>query len=232
MTRRIRNRNRQNQKGGGSQDKTTKKHQNSCGIVNYSELQHALGITNSNNDDDDDDKHNDDTNRRLLEDILIQCIYSNLVPSGTKLDQKNKCLIVQPTPAEESSSSSSLSSDYVLCRDVNITQHVPDMIAKLESMYQRGEFVKEKLNLSLKELNDNILHDVENEKYVEQLITLAKEKVMEKNHQGGVGGSGDFDDKMMLDFDDSHDLSQWTGMSAAMSNLKKSRGGRKNITFK
>lgn len=201
---------------------TTKETTNSknCGVVQYSELHKALGTE-------------DDI--RKLEDILIKCIYSNLLPSGTKLDQKNMCLVVKHS-LHTSSSSSAAESQNVLCRDVNLTHDVPDMISKLEMMYSRGENVKNHLKKSLNGLNQGIVDDVEQWKKIEETIRLTKEKVKEKNSTGaaaGILGDMDLDMDMDIEGDGGHGFggrfsSGFRSMtSSAKRQLKRSRGGRR-----
>ena len=57
---------------------------------------HQTGSANDNTvtDDDDDKKKQHTKHIRQLEDLLIKCIYSNII--SAKLDQLTQCLIVQP----------------------------------------------------------------------------------------------------------------------------------------
>lgn len=195
-----------------------------CGLVQYSTLHNALGTTNDNNN-----------GVRELENILIKCIYSNLLPTGTKLDQKNMCLVVKHALH---GASSSKESDHVLCRDVNTTNitatpgsgtgstDISDMISKLEMMHKRGENVKNYLKMSLSGLNKGIVEDVEKWKRVEESIKLAKETVNEKNVDG-ISGCGD--DAMMMDMEGvgggGHGIGRMFGFGK--NQLKRHRGARR-----
>jgi hypothetical protein len=235
-------RNRRNQIS--SIQKPKPKPNQNCNIVQYSILHSALDM--------DTTQENDNSNNsRSLEDILIQCIYCKLLPNGSKLDQKNQCLLVQYDTTNHNIQESSQS---VLCRDVNLNgssnvkdnnnsngdskSDLDDMIDKLNTMYQRGENVKNKLINSLNELNKGLVDDGKRWKKVEQDIQITKNKVLEKNRLGGGNNSGGGNsgsgggDAMMVDMEGSgHDMSQWTGMGggssmAAKRQLKRSRGGR------
>ena len=155
QSRRSKRRSQQQQDGSAS---TTAA---SCGIVPYSALQAELGLSNSQNS----------AEIRQLEDLLIHCIYSNLLPSGTKLDQKNMCLVVKL------SQSSSQDSSRVLCRDVNLEKDLPDMIEKLEVFYKHGKEVKAKLEQSLNQLQKDAHAESEEWNQIDLQMQLAKAEV-------------------------------------------------------
>mmetsp|Transcript_24780 Transcript_24780/g.37000 ORF Transcript_24780/g.37000 Transcript_24780/m.37000 type:complete len:406 (+) Transcript_24780:70-1287(+) len=216
-----------------------------CAIVQYSTLQSALGT--------DEERSKEENKNRILENLLIKCIYTNLLPTGTKLDQKNACLVVktsspissssQGAAAGTSSSSSTTSTPSTaadpstgaasnaatgvpLCRDINVGTDIPDMISKLETMYNRSEKVKAHLMESLNELNRGMKCDVEKWKQVEESIQLAKDKVKERKQSVGdaaataaEGRAGGTMAMMVLS-----ELGQ--RMSSKSGNLKRSRGGK------
>ncbi len=177
------------------------------GIVQYSTLKKALDLS---------------TNRQL-EDILIQCIYSNLLPNGTKLDQKQKRVIIQHANSKSSSSHQEVH-PYVLCRDVNVTDpHSSDlstMISKLDSIYKKSENVKLSLNKALNDLNMGMREDVEKWKRVEGMIQCTKDKI------AGDGNGGGGKQSFMMDIGDNN-ASAFDG-AGGKRHLKRSRGGRPN----
>lgn len=88
---------------------------------------------------------------RPLEDLLIHCIYSNLLPSGTKLDAKNRCMVVQLSSSRQHSPSSTPmvthpSSQHLLCRDVDLDRDLPEMIESLEAFYTQGKKIQNYLS--------------------------------------------------------------------------------------
>jgi hypothetical protein len=229
-TRRNRRRQMMNHDSSTTTTSITSNHgQTHCDIVKYSILHDVLG---TNND------------IRQLEDILIKCIYVNLLPSGTKLDQKNQCLIVKQCVPISSATTTSTATNHsmaaartndsyynnVLCRDVNVTTDVTDMITKLELMYKKGQNVSDYLKVTLDDLNRGMVQDVKQQQNIQDKIQEAKEKVKEKFHHGL--------DSMMLDGDGSGDGGarggfHWVGSGSFMAStmkkrqLKRSRGGRR-----
>lgn len=168
-----------------------------CGIMQYSVLQNALGMNDI----------------RELEDILIKCIYSNLLPTGTKLDQKNMCLVDKHSLHV----SSSTGSDHVLCRDVNVTTDISDLIYKLEMVHNRGENVKNYLIKSLSGLNKGIVEDLEKWKRVEESIKLAQvENCMKHSKENS-------DDAVMAEMEGGNGLGRLLGLGK--KHLKRNHGG-------
>lgn len=88
---------------------------------------------------------------RKLEDLLIQCIYANLL--SAKLDQHSKCLVIEPNATivrdgndgTKSKNSNSVEiCGSILSRDLNIsstnaTSQLPQMISRLETFLSHSE---------------------------------------------------------------------------------------------
>ena len=214
-----------------SSTKNTNNHSNNnmmkkYNIVPYITLQKALGITNNDHD------HN-----RQLEDILIKCIYSNLLPNGTKLDQKNKCLIIQysmnhgsttttltnssssTTNTNANNSTESNNNNNILCRDINVHADVPDMISKLSFIYNRGEKVKQYLNNALVDLNQELINDDKKWRNIDERIQLMKSH--SNNH--GVGGRG----LNNASLEEEQRMMMVDHLETGNRQFKRSRGGRK-----
>ncbi len=220
-TKRTNRRNRRHQKVE-CETNNVKSSNHKCAVVQYSTLQSAIGTKEGEEKEEN----------RMLENLLIKCIYTNLLPDGTKLDQKNACLVVKNSPPISLSSqeSSSMTPDSTgsnntvtvssLCRDIDVETDIPDMISKLETMYNRGEKVKFHLMESLNGLNKGMNDDAEKWKKVEESIQLAKEKVNEKKQNvAEAGGAGGAMAMMML-----NEIGR--RIPSKSGNLKRSRGGK------
>jgi len=204
---------------------TTTTNNKNIGIVPYSKLQKALQISNNI----ESSSSSTTTTTREFEDLLIQSIYSNLLPSGTKLDQKNMCLIIQLSSDGVSSASSESHHHHhhVLCRDVNIEKDVPDMISKLEAFYKSGDEMKIHLKKCLYMLNANMVEDEMKWKEVDESIMVTRSKVFEgKSSSGGGDGGGTASSRM--DVEGGND--GWSIANFAKNRMKRSRGGRTSRT--
>ncbi len=203
------------------------------GIIPYSILQKALDLETNNH--------------RQLEDILIQCKYANLLPNGTRLDQKHQCMIVQYSQSSNSTATSSslvTSSNpssqtadtttttttqqqqptEVLTRDVNITQDIPDMISKLQSIYKRSEDVKHTLTKALQDVSMSKKDDVHAWKIVQDRIQITKDKISDSGSAGGVSGGGGGGGLMENIAESTTSVFDLSGKRQ----FKRSRGGRPN----
>jgi len=180
---------------------------NQCGIITYETLEAELGImsssvpnnntdTNSHNSNDDED--NDHRKISSLEDILIHCIYANLLPSGTKLDQKNKCVIVKLSshhPDSEFSTTNgtshgtidatSSSSHNVLCRDVDLNQDLPEMIQSLERFHLQGKQIQEYLSQIKSSTAQSTWEQNKQWKQIDVLLQTVQERIQYSSKEEG-----------------------------------------------
>ena len=225
----IKRRNRRGKHASTNKNNSANTSKNNVGIVHYSVLQKALNLDVDRSTSTSTTSTSNETNRQL-EEILIQCIYSNLLPNGTKLDQKQKCIIIQqsnplsPSSTSPSGPTSTLSNDtttstpesdvLVLCRDVNL-QSIPSMISKLDTFYKRSERVKDTLQKSLNDLRQGMKEDVEKWKRVESMIQTTKAKIAGDENNGG-GGMDIVENDSMYD------------SYGGKRHSKRSRGGRSN----
>ena len=85
--------NNNNKRSGKKKSKKRSAAASSVLSISYARLAAELGIPENDKvydgNDDDENKH-----MRQLEDLLIQCIYSNII--AAKLDQSSKCLKIEP----------------------------------------------------------------------------------------------------------------------------------------
>lgn len=104
-----------------------------------------------------------------LEELLLHCIYSNLLPHGTKLDPKHECLelgLVPPTHAFATTSTSIMTKSSTtttttsppqpilpLSRDVPM-KDIPYMMDQLKELLQRGIHAQQHLEQSMHVLQD------------------------------------------------------------------------------
>ncbi len=160
---RQRRRNLRNQEEKSSQT-TINSGDTNTNTVPYSTLQSAIGIQTN---------EHSNAEIRQLEDLLIHCIYSNLLPSGSKLDQKRMCLICNLSTTHDETDSSS----EVLCRDIHLENDLPAMIQALEVLYANGRSVESKLKNSLTNLKMGAGKDMEEWNQVDLQLQMAKSDV-------------------------------------------------------
>jgi len=159
----------------------------SCRIIPYTVLQSELDIMEEvdASGDDSDNRSNKKPSIRPLEDLLIHCIYSHLLPSGTKLDQRNMSLVINLSSQSTSSAASNLESNHVLCRDVNVETDVTDMISKLEVFYEKGKERMLVLNRCVENLNQDAVNHGKKWRSIEKRINDTKENVSLNLETGG-----------------------------------------------
>jgi len=198
----------------------------SCRIIPYTVLQSELDIMEEveASGDDSDNRSNRKPSIRPLEDLLIRCIYSHLLPSGTKLDQRNMSLVINLSSQSTSSSASNLESNHVLCRDVNVETDVTDMISKLEIFYEKGKERILVLNRCVEKLNQDAVNDGKKWRNIEKNINETKDNVslnletsgndnaMQMLLEGGVVGSA-------------VSMSSLSSTGRSARQVKRSRGG-------
>jgi len=124
------------------------------GTVPYAIFQQELGLSTSS------EGSTGAISVRTLEDLLIHCVYADLLPPGTKLNQKHMCLEVRlscPMKLVEGSAESNgiVNSPNVLCRDVDIETDLPEMITQLEEFYRNGLAFKTSLERGIQKLKED-----------------------------------------------------------------------------
>lgn len=210
-----------------------------CSVIPYSILQSEVGLASSTSKNDDSNGGSNSNKNfekiRKLEDLLIHCIYSNILPSGTKLDQKNMRLVMKLSPTSGSSSASlapsssaqttSSTSQYetctdVLSRDIKIDTDISEMINKLEEFYQTGKNVRAKLQTNVDALKAKAIHEVEQWGGFDQKILQAQENYR-KEMSSGSRFDSEYEAKM-----------EWmrgggTGIAGSARQLKRSRSAKK-----
>ena len=213
--------------------KTTPSYNNTSGIITYATLQAQLNhpntneITNNTDTDTDTNTNNNNNNTkeeiRKLEDLLIHCIYSNLLPSGTKLDQKNLLITVKLQV------NSSLDASHVLCRDVHLQYDLPYMIRTLEEFSTKGKDTFNRLEGLNKRVGGKVRGDLEDWREVDLEILLKESRV--GSGTGGTGGTGTGEDGKD---DGKGGMMEWSSSAGADRQVKRSRaaaggsGGGKN----
>lgn len=154
----------------------------SCRIIPYTVLQSELDIFPEVEIGASGDGNNDQSKKKLnvrsLEDLLIHCIYSHLLPPGSKLDQRNMALVINLS-SQSTSSAASNESNHVLCRDVNVKTDVTDMISKLEVFYEKGKERMVVLNECIEKLNQDAVNDGKKWRNIEKSIGETKESVVQ-----------------------------------------------------
>ena len=197
----------------------------SCNTVPYTILRSATGLANTN-------IGADSVEIRQLEDLLIHCIYSNLLPTGSKLDQKHMCLVCNLSAS--TSASTFTDSTHVLCRDIHLEKDLPDMIQALEVLYTRGQDMELKLKDSLMKLRNDADHDLQEWNQVDLQMQLAKSDVGSKSAAAGVstsanagktldgGAASAFGPEVIAG-----QMMEWAsaGANAGARQVKRSRGG-------
>ena len=208
---------------------------NTSGIITYATLQAQLNHPNTNeitnNNDDTNNTNNTKEEIRKLEDLLIHCIYSNLLPSGTKLDQKNLLITVKL----QVNSCTSLDASHVLCRDVHLLDDLPNMIRTLEEFSHKGKDTRERLEDLNKRVGGKVRGDLEDWREVDLEILLKESRV--GSGTGGTGtGTGTGEDGKD---DGKGGMMEWSSSAGADRQVKRSRaaggggsgGGGRNSGF-
>lgn len=139
---------------------------NSCNVISYSILLEKLGYTQQD--------------IRPLEDLLIHCIYSNLLPSGTKLNQQHMQLSLNLTS----------SSTPTLVRDVSL-QDVNDMISHLETFLSTSSGVQVQLQNSIQDLQKRQGEEKQSWNEIDLQIQLSKSKVTSDKFEQSSGSLDD-----------------------------------------
>jgi hypothetical protein len=123
--------------GGGTNVHSTSYTGSTCRIIPYSHLQKVISSSSSSTSSalHENTLHHK-TYLRELEDLLIHCIDSNLLPHGTKLDQKHMCLEINLLPSSTPSSTTH-SKHYILSRDVPIDT-IPHLMDEMRAFLKRG----------------------------------------------------------------------------------------------
>jgi len=125
--------------------------------VPYASLLHELGMND----------------RRELEDLLIECIYANII-SG-KLDQQKNCFLLSPTGTGMFCN--------MVSRDVKLDVDLPTMISRLEAWESQSLSV-------LNALKQSGLHSASGRQKVEEEWSKVEEKISEMNMKGDRGSGG------------------------------------------
>lgn len=164
---------------------------------------------------------------RTLEDLLIQCIYSNLI--SAKLDQASKSLKIEPSMALDSSSSSDNAAGAVygsiFSRDMNTStpdstnMEVSRMITTLEGFLKQSNALLSTLDhASNEKLSDRTLDELR-WKEVQKVIDDGPTKLRE-----GALGSGSVGDGTMMGLGGGGDPMDVVDLSGRRQ-VKRSKGG-------
>ncbi|KAL7536984.1 hypothetical protein ACHAXR_007519 [Thalassiosira sp. AJA248-18] len=185
----------------GKKNKNKKKNKEGMLSIPYSHLASELHLPN-NDDSYDETKH-----MRQLEDLLIQCIYSNII--AAKLDQSSKSLRIEPQLAlthepaagvvgggrkvgSKKATSSGGVYGSVFSRDLNTTTpestnvEVSRMISSLQQFLKQSNTLLSTLEHSSKVLASDRTEDEIRWKEVQKMIGESPNKFREG---GGGGGS-------------------------------------------
>lgn len=104
----------------------------SCRMIPYSHLQKAISSSTSSS------SPLSQTQLRELEDLLIYCMDSNLLPNGSKLDQKHMCLEINFLPSTSSPTTShNHTNHHILSRDVPMDT-VPQLMEQMRAFLKHG----------------------------------------------------------------------------------------------
>jgi hypothetical protein len=229
-------------------------------IVQYSKLQSALHITNNDGDGNDGNNTTKD-NIRKLEDMLIQCIYSNLLPNGTKLDQKHLCMVIHTNSlmataatnmtsstgttnnTEKSSGSgagstgansttTTTSSSIILCRDINIHKDCTDISSMIHKL-QTLYNRNEKIKTYLKQNVNHLYTNIyEDERMWEDVEhKIETTKKMILEKNNRKNGSGRGIDNLLDVIMNDASNSEVEASMAAKRQLKRTRGGRTGRSY-
>ncbi|GFH44269.1 hypothetical protein CTEN210_00743 [Chaetoceros tenuissimus] len=176
---------------------------NSCNVVPYSLLFEKLGYNSQD--------------IRSLEDLLIHCIYSNLLPNGTKLNQQNMQLSLNLTS----------SSTPTLVRDVS-QQDVNDMICQLESFLSTSSGIQAQLQNSIKDLKQRQGEEKQSWNEIDVQIQLSKSKVTSDKFEQSSGSLEDVISTTVGSLGESMEWSK-SGVSAGVDvkRARKDRGDKK-----
>lgn len=162
---------------------------NLCGIITYETLETELGSTVSSAPMEN--CHDD--NHKSLEDLLIHCIYSNLLPCGTKLDQMNKRVLVKVSPPCIAGDGSvpihhhDSAAAHVLCRDVDLEQDLPEMIKSLENFHIQGNLIREYLMQNKQSLIQRTNEENEHWKQIDLQLQSVRQRIRNNSkEEGGV----------------------------------------------
>jgi hypothetical protein len=176
---------------------------NSANVISYSILLEKLGYTQQD--------------IRPLEDLLIHCIYSNLLPSGTKLNQQNMQLSLSLTS----------SSTLTLVRDVSL-QDVHDMISHLETFLSTSSGIQAQLQNSIQDLQKRQGEEKQSWNEIDVQIQLSKSKVTSDKFEQS---SGSLDDLVSGTIGSLGESMEWSksGVSAGVDvkRARKDRGDKK-----
>lgn len=176
---------------------------NSCNVISYSILLEKLGYTQQD--------------IRPLEDLLIHCIYSNLLPNGTKLNQQHMQLSLSLTS----------SSTPTLVRDVSL-QDVNDMISHLETFLSTSSRVQAQLQNSIQDLQKRQGEEKQSWNEIDLQIQLSKSKVTSDKFEQS---SGSLDDLVSGTIGSLGESMEWSksGVSAGVDvkRARKDRGDKK-----
>jgi len=196
-------------------------HDVSCRIIPYSVFEAELDMLQEVANVDCQNKR--EKNIRHLEDLLIHCIYANLLPPGSKLNQQIMSLVINLSSQSQSSVASKSESNHVLCRDVNVESDISDMISKLEAFYEKGKENIFTLSKSLEKLNQDTSKGTEKWRRVNKSINEMKEKV-EHNSEPRIGNNSM---RMMTEGESGGIAMSMSSLSASgrSRQVKRSRGG-------
>ena len=186
----------------------------STNIVSYATLQAHLGINNS--------IMNSTEEIRNLEDLLMHCIYSNLLPAGTKLDQKRNAIHVKLT-----SNTLALDASHVLCRDVHLAHDLPIMIRTLETFYQQSKETKSKLFTSSSQIKVSRTDEIDYWKQIDLNIQLTQSMIGNGN---GIGNSNVKDDGNNMEDIVKAGSMEWAISASTDRQVKRSRAATATVT--
>jgi hypothetical protein len=106
-------------------------HTGSCRMIPYSHFQKVIFSSTPST------SSSSQTNLRELEDLLIYCMDSNLLPNGSKLDQKHMCLEINFLPSTTSSTTSHNTNHHILSRDVPMDT-LPQLMEQMRAFLKYG----------------------------------------------------------------------------------------------
>ena len=188
-----------------------------CGVVPYTSLYTALNI----------ERTEDGSDVRDLEKLLIHCLYSNLLPNGTQLDQASMCLIVKLSPDGGDLH------NFPMCRDVNVDSELGALISTLEKFYNSGENVKTILHQATKSHLESVGSDGNGNRWpaVEKEMKAVREDIETSGTLGKYAPQ-----KYTMELNAYQEMGETDGIFTRGTNLsslsgagrKRSRGGRSN----
>lgn len=188
-----------------------------CGVVPYTSLFTALNI----------ERTEDGSDVRDLEKLLIHCLYSNLLPNGTQLDQASMCLIVKLSPDGGDFH------NFPMCRDVNVDGELGALISTLEGFYNGGKNVKVVLDQATKSNSKAVASEGIGNRWpaVEDEMKTVRESIE-------ANGTNQLLGKYAMEMNAYEQIGETDGLFSRGPNLssltgagrKRSRGGRSNKT--